>query len=133
VEINITFAKKIKMASELKYLLIIVFSFLVNSEVFCSDVQLLSDEPVVTCIEDHSDTGETDFTDDDPAFSYYDMMLVKDDSQLSKSRLFTCFLLHYDSRESILNRTNYQLKKPAANHYIPSPDYYVYALGKIVV
>jgi hypothetical protein len=134
VKINATFAKKIKMTSGLKYFLIILFSFPVNLEAFCFDAQLSSGgEPVITCIEGNIFAGKMDFADNAPVFPYYDMLLVKDDSHLSTSKLYTYFLLNYDSRKYLLNNIKYQLKNPTVNNYTPSPDYYLYMLEKIVI
>lgn len=132
MKINAIFAKKIKMTSGLKYFLIILFSFPVNSEAFCFDAQPSSGEPVITCIEGNIFAGKMDSADNAPVFPYYDL-LVKDDSHLSTSKLHTCFLLNYDSRKYLLNNIKYQLKNPTVNNYTPSPDYYLYMLEKIVI
>jgi hypothetical protein len=105
----------------------------VNSEAFCSDAKISSDESIITCMKDNSMAGKKDFVDNTPVFPFYDMLLIKDDSHLSKSGLFTYFLLNYDSYKHILHSRKYQPKNPATDHYIYSLDYYIYTLEKIVI
>jgi hypothetical protein len=122
------------MTSELKYLLIILFSLAVNPDAFCSGTPLPSgEEPVITCMEDYALAGKTDFADGAPVFPCHDMLPVKDDPDLSTSGPHTCFLLNDDSRKYLSNRTGHLLKNPAVNKYTPSPDYYLYMLEKIVI
>lgn len=46
---------------------------------------------------------------------------------------FGSILLNHDSSKKQMNRIKYQLKKPVVTIFIPSSNYYVYMLGKIII
>ena len=121
------------MASGLKYILLFVLSFVMNPEALCFDGTKSSGEVIITNAEDNSLSVEKDYVEKMPVFPFNDMLLVKDDTSLSKSRLHSHNLFDYDSHKHILCDSRFQLKNPTTDDSIHSPDYYIYTLEKIII
>jgi hypothetical protein len=118
----------------LRYLLIAVFLFPIHSEVFCSDGEIFPGQFFITCTDDADlPYAKGDYVENTPVFPFNDMLIVKDDSDLFKFRLHTHFLFNYNCRKYRSHSCKRCLKNTVEDHNIHSPDYYIYALEKIII